>query len=51
MNVDVIIGGRTFQIGLLSRTVSYCWTGGSGVAMARRASAFCSRTLRSTVSS
>jgi hypothetical protein len=47
----MIIGALTFQIGLPSNTVSYWSMEGSGLAMAGRASASCSRTLRSTVSS
>ena len=51
VNVDMIIGARTFQIGLASRIVSYPSIDASGSAIAGRASASCSRTFRSTVSS
>ena len=51
VNVDMIIGAPTFQTGLASRTTSYPSIAGSGSAMAGRASASCSRTFRSTVSS
>jgi hypothetical protein len=50
-NVVMIIGALTFQIGLASRIVSYAAIDRSGLAMVGRASASCSRTLRSTVSS
>jgi hypothetical protein len=47
----MIMGARTFQIGLASRIVSYPSIDGNGLAMAGRASACGSRTLRRTVSS
>ena len=47
----MIMGGRTFQMGLPRSTVSYCWIEPIGFAMAGRESAFCSRRLRSTVAS
>jgi hypothetical protein len=49
--VDMIMGALTFQIGLPSSTMSYCLIEESLLAMAGRALAFCSWTLRSTVSS
>ena len=51
MNVDMIIGALTFQIGLASRMVSYPSIDAGGSAIAGRASVSCSRTLRWTVSS
>ena len=49
VNVVMIIGALTFQIGLASRMVSYASIDGSGLAILGRASACCSRTLRRTV--
>ena len=43
VKVDMIIGARTFQIGLPRSTTSYRSIAGSGLAIAGRASAFCSR--------
>ena len=51
VNVSMIIGDLRFQIGLASRIVSYRSIDRSGSAIAGRASASCSRTLRWTVSS
>jgi hypothetical protein len=50
-NLDMIIGARTFQIGLARSTVSSPRIDRGGSAIAGRASACCSRTLRWTVSS
>jgi hypothetical protein len=47
----MIIGGRTFQIGLPSSTASYGSIEASWLAIAGLASVFCSRTLRATVAS
>jgi hypothetical protein len=51
VKVDMIIGVRTFQIGLPSRIVSYWSIVSSGPTMPGRASACCSATFRATVSS
>jgi hypothetical protein len=47
----MIMGGRTFQIGLPNSTASYGSIEARGSAIAGLASVFCSRTLRATVAS